>query len=73
MRTMGLFAANMPDVYLAEPREKRPAEQKRQENAKQWSLPCWNFGGSLVYARNEKEAIKRAKKRGIYCDNFHKV
>ena len=48
-------------------------EVKQYENAKKYSLPCWSFGGTLVYARNEKEAVKRAKKRGVYCDNFRKL
>lgn len=47
-------------------------EVKQRENAKKYSLPCWSFGGTLVYARNEKEAVKRAKKRGVYCENFKK-
>lgn len=53
--------------------ERRSYEQRSAEKSIKYSLPCWSFGGTLVYARNEKEAVKRAKKRGVYCENFKKL
>lgn len=35
-----------------------------------YNLPLWDFEGQPVYARNEKEAIKRAKKRGYWREGM---
>ena len=29
-------------------------------------LPAWKVGENIIHARNEKDAIKYAKKRGLY-------
>ena len=29
-------------------------------------LPRWSVGGKILYAKNEHDAIKYAKKRGLY-------
>lgn len=31
-------------------------------------LPAWKVGENIIHARNEKDAIKYAKKRGLYKD-----
>lgn len=33
---------------------------------KKTSLPAWKIGEYIIHARNEKDAIKYAKKRGLY-------
>ena len=31
------------------------------------NLPCWDINGKQVFAKDEKTAIKYAKKRGYWC------
>lgn len=41
-----------------------------EERAKEKGLNRYEVGGSVVYARNEVEAIKRAKKRGLWQEGL---
>ena len=36
------------------------------DNTKPHSLPKWKVGEYIIFAKNEKDAIKYAKKRGIW-------
>lgn len=37
------------------------------------SLPKWDVGGHTIYAKNEKDALKYAKKRGLFEDGMQAV
>lgn len=34
------------------------------------SLPRWKVGETIIYAKNEKDAIKYAKKRGVWKEGM---
>lgn len=40
---------------------------------KPYSLPKWDVGGNTIFAKNEKDAIKYAKKRGLSEDGMQAV
>ena len=33
-------------------------------------LPRWDVGGNTIFAKNEKDALKYARKRGLYRDGM---
>ncbi len=43
----------------------RPAEPKPAKG-----LPRWDVGGNTIFAKNEKDALKYARKRGLYRDGM---
>ena len=46
----------------------------RTDNTKPYpqakSLPKWKVGETIIHAKNEKDAIKYAKKRGVWKDGM---
>ena len=42
-----------------------PAEPKPAKG-----LPRWDVGGNTIFAKNEKDALKYARKRGLYRDGM---
>lgn len=42
----------------------------KSETGGRYNLPKWDFEGNIIFARNEKEAVKRAKKRGHWRDGM---
>lgn len=47
-------------LYMGQPRSKGP------KLAKPASHPAWDVNGQVVYAKDEKTALKYAKKRGLW-------
>lgn len=37
-----------------------------ERNAAKSNLPAWKIGESVIHARNERDAVKYAKKRGVW-------
>lgn len=68
------LAMAMAQPYYDSGRDTPSREVKKLEKAKKWSLLSWSFEGHIIYARNEREAIKRAGKRGIWKEGmeYHK-
>lgn len=52
-------------------RDTRPVPPKdttyrpKSETGGRYNLPKWDVEGNIIFARNEKEAAKRARKRGL--------
>lgn len=72
---VGLFAGMAMVRPIYDTGRDAPSRQaKQREKVKKYSLPSWSFEGHIIYARNEKEAIKRAGKRGIWREGmeYHK-
>lgn len=69
-----LLAMAMAQPHYNSGRDTPSREVKQLEKAKKYSLPSWSFEGHIIYARNEREAIKRAGKRGIWREGmeYHK-
>ena len=62
-----LYAAATPwdhPLYATRRREKPKPEPAPK------SLPRWDVGGHVIYAKNEKDALKYAKKRGLFKDGM---
>lgn len=36
-------------------------------------LPRWDVGGNTIFAKNERDAIKYARKRGLYRDGMEAI
>lgn len=41
-----------------------PSTTKTESEPKK-DLPCWNVDGHIIYAKDEKTALKYARKRGL--------
>jgi len=63
--SLAAFAALAADnsFYMSEPRIDNTKPYNKGK-----SLPRWKVGENTIYARNESDAIKYAKKRGLYKD-----
>ena len=52
-------------------------DTRRRENSKPYpapkSLPRWDVGGHIIYAKNEKDALKYAKKRGLFKEGMRAI
>ena len=60
------IAAQLENPYMGERRtNNRTPKLEGEALAEAKGLKQFEFKGGSVYARNEKEAIKRAKKRGL--------
>lgn len=55
----GLLSA-FNSLYMGEPHSKGP------ELKKPASHPAWQIGESVIYAKDERTALKYAKKRGLW-------
>lgn len=60
-----MMAAGMGSPFMYSGERRRPAEPKPEKG-----LPRWNVGGHVIYAKNEKDALKYARKRGLYRDGM---
>lgn len=71
--SLAMAMAQMGQSIYNTGRDTPSREVKQQEKAKKYSSPSWSFG-HIIYARNEREAIKRAGKRGIWRERmeYHK-
>ena len=41
-----------------------------RKDSKPYNLPKWNVGGHIIYAKDEKTAIKYEKKRGLWKEGI---
>lgn len=65
---LAMAAQGDPSIYAP---EKLPDNSKPYPKNK--SLPAWDVGGHIIYAKNEKDALKYAKKRGLFKEGMRAI
>ena len=69
IRLSAFFAAMLAGSVNPQP-PKDTTYRPEAETSGRYNLPKWNVGDSVIFARDEKEAVKRAKKRGLWKEGM---
>lgn len=72
-KQLALLAASLGAMIYRDAHPISPKDttyRPKSETGGRYNLPKWDFEGTIIFARNEKEAVKRAKKRGHWRDGM---